>query len=217
MHVPASTGTHRALLGMAGKSIAVLSDLHVPSKPPPLLTEGAPWLVAAVRAGGAGCRGAGPALHPRKLCLIHCVTPGASSIQHMDTQEGGRIHHGSFDKPHLFQDKKLRGNEKTKALLSLVLSSRGNETSKAPIQRGVGGGERNPTPDALEGTAFEMEMSLFRNIEFSSYCQGEGRRQRSEQGLLSHANPSGVHSGQHPGGPVERGFVRELIRTRRPY
>lgn len=26
------------------------------------------------------------------------------------------------------------------------------------------GGERNPTPDALERTAFEMEMSLFRNI-----------------------------------------------------
>lgn len=81
----------------------------------------------------------------------------------MDKQEGGRIHHGSFDKPHLFKDKKLRGNEKTKALLSLVLSSRGNETSKAPIQRGRGG-ERNPTPDALERTAFEMEMSLFRNI-----------------------------------------------------
>lgn len=35
----------------------------------------------------------------------------------------------------------MRGNEKTKALLSLVLSSRGNETSKAPIHRGVGGRE----------------------------------------------------------------------------
>lgn len=85
-------------------------------------------------------RGTGPALHPRNLQLIHWVTPGASSSTRTNTGEGKSTTAAS-KKPHLFKNKKLRGNEKTKALLSLVLSSRGNETSKAPIQRRVGGRE----------------------------------------------------------------------------
>lgn len=85
-------------------------------------------------------RGAGPALHPRNLQLVHWVTPGASSSTWTNMGEG-KATTAASKKPHLFKNKKLRGNEKTKALLSLVLSSRGNETSKAPIQRRVGGRE----------------------------------------------------------------------------
>lgn len=87
-----------------------------------------------------------------------------------------------------------------------MLSSRGNETSKAPIQRGVG--ERNPTPDALERTAFEMEMLLFRNIQISSYWQGGGRRpRRSRDSSATH-----IPAGYTQGSPVKQGFVWKLIR-----
>lgn len=105
------------------------------------------------------CPAEPPVLGPPARSL---VPPGAS--WHGATQPGeGSPPRPASENLARLKIKKSRGNGKTKALLSLVLSSRGNETSKAAIQRGVGG-ERNPTPDALERTAFEMEMSLFRNI-----------------------------------------------------
>lgn len=156
-------------------------------------------------------QGTGPALHPRNLQLVHWVTPGASSSTWTNTGEGKSTTAAS-KKPHLFENKKLRGNEKTKALLSLVLSSRGNETSKAPIQRRVGGREI-PLQTHLSEQLLKWKCRSSETFKFPPTAREEEGGSRTSRDSSAMQIQTGVHSGQHPGGPVERGFVRELIRT----
>lgn len=113
-------------------------------------------------------------------------TPGASSSTGTNTAGREKINRGSFSKPHLFKNKKLRGNEKTKALLSLVLSSRGNETSKAPIQSGVGGREI-PLQTHLSEQLLKWKCRSSETFKFPPLA----REEEGGRGASSHAHPNG--------------------------
>lgn len=92
-----------------------------------------------------------------------------------------------------------------------MLSSRGNETSKAAIQRGVGGREI-PLQTHLSEQLLKWKCRSSETFEFPPIAREEegGRRER---GLLSHANSNaGAHSGSTQPA-ARRGFVREFIRT----
>lgn len=102
------------------------------------------------------------------------MTPGASSSTWANTQEGK----STTEKPQLFKNKKSRGNEKTKALLSLVLSSRGNETSKAPIQRGAWGREI-PLQTHLREQLLKWKCCSSETFEFPAIAR---RRKEAEEG-----------------------------------
>lgn len=123
-----------------------------------------------------------------------------------------KIHHGSFSKPHSFKNKKLRGNEKTKALLSLVLSSRGNETSKAPIQSGVGGGEI-PLQTHLSEQLLKWKCRSSETFEFPPLVREEAG---GEQGPRSPANPdpTGAPRRAAPGRPSGEAICPGVNRDR---
>lgn len=135
------------------------------------------------------------------------MTPGASSSTWANTQEGK----STTEKPQLFKNKKSRGNEKTKALLSLVLSSRGNETSKAPIQRGAWGREI-PLQTHLREQLLKWKCCSSETFEFPAIARRR-KRQRRDQGLPSPANPNGGHRGS----PVWGDVSKELIWTSTRY